>query len=92
MIVSDTLTTGQLVSMISYTGQILSSLMMLSMVFVMITISRASAERVIEVLDEESDLKNGENPIYDVKNGEIQFKHVNFSYLKDKNKLAIHYI
>ncbi|PAC36551.1 ABC transporter permease [Caldifermentibacillus hisashii] len=79
MIVSDTLTTGQLVSMISYTGQILSSLMMLSMVFVMITISRASAERVIEVLDEESDLKNGENPIYDVKNGEIQFKHVNFS-------------
>jgi len=89
MIVSDTLTTGQLVSMISYTGQILSSLMMLSMVFVMITISRASAERVIEVLDEESDLKNGENPIYDVKNGEIQFKHVNFSYLKDKNKLAL---
>lgn len=89
MIVSDTLTTGQLVSMISYTGQILSSLMMLSMVFVMITISRASAERVIEVLNEDSDLKNGENPIYDVKNGEIQFKHVNFSYLKDKNKLAL---
>jgi ATP-binding cassette, subfamily B, multidrug efflux pump len=89
MIVSDTLTTGQLVSLISYTGQILHSLMMVSMVFVMITISRASAERVVEVLDEESDLKNGENPIYEVHNGEIQFQHVNFSYLKDRNKLAL---
>lgn len=86
MIVSDTLTSGQLMSLITYTMQILMSLMMLSMVFVMITISRTSAERIVEILDEESDIHNCEKPVCQVKNGDISFKNVNFSYAKDKNK------
>lgn len=84
MIVSSTMTTGQLMSLFSYTSQILMSLMMLSMVFVMITISQASAERIVEVLDEESDLKNGANPVYEVKNGDVAFQNVSFSYAKNK--------
>jgi len=80
------LSTGELMSLISYATQILFSLMMLSMVFVMITISRASAERIVEILDEESDLKNSDNPIYDIKNGDIEFKNVSFSYGKDAAK------
>jgi ATP-binding cassette subfamily B protein len=86
MIVAQTMTTGQLMSLIAYTMQILMSLMMLSMVFVMITISRTSAERIVEILEEESDLHNGENPVDQVKNGAISFTGVNFSYAKDKNK------
>ncbi|MBA4603370.1 ABC transporter ATP-binding protein [Thermoactinomyces mirandus] len=89
MIVSDTMTTGQLVSLISYASQILISLMLVSMVFVMITISRASAERIVEVLDEETELKNGENPIQKVKNGEIQFQNVSFSYTNDPENLCL---
>lgn len=89
MIVSKTMTTGELVSLISYTMQILISLMMLSMVFVMITISRASAERISEILSEKADLHNCENPVYEVKNGDVCFKNVNFSYSKNKNKLCL---
>lgn len=89
MIVSDTMTTGQLISLIAYAMQILMSLMMLSMVFVIITISRASAERIVEILDEKSDLHNGEHPVKQVKNGAISFKNVNFSYSKDPNKLSL---
>lgn len=89
MIVSKTMTTGELVSLISYTMQILMSLMMLSMVFVMITISRNSAERIVEVLNEKSDLHNCDNPIFQVKDGDISFRNVNFSYSKDKNKLCL---
>jgi ATP-binding cassette subfamily B protein len=63
--------------------------MMLSMVFVMITISRASAERIYEILSEESDLRNGENPVYEVKNGDVTFTGVGFSYVKDKKKLCL---
>lgn len=74
------LTTGQLLSLITYTMQILMSLMMLSMVLTMMTISKASAERIVEVLDEESDLENGEDPVMEVKNGEIIFKDVCFTY------------
>ncbi len=73
-------TTGQLMSLISYAMQILMSLMMLSMVFVMITMSRASAERVVELLDERSDLSNCDSPIYELKDGSIEFKNVAFSY------------
>ncbi len=80
------LSTGGLMSLITYAMQILMSLMMLSMVFVMITISRASAERIVEVLEEESDLQNGENPIYEVKDGTINFDHVNFTYHKGTEK------
>lgn len=80
------LTTGELTTLFTYTGQILHNLMMLSMIFVMITISRTSAIRIVEVLNEKPDLKNPKNPIYEVKNGDIKFNHVSFSYVKDKNK------
>ncbi|MCX7714987.1 MAG: ABC transporter ATP-binding protein/permease [Clostridia bacterium] len=84
LIVSSEMTTGQLMSIITYASQILMSLMMLSMIFVMITISRASAERISELLEEKSNLKNGENPIYEVKNGDISFKNVSFGYTSNK--------
>lgn len=80
------MTTGELTSLITYVMQILISLMMLSMVFVMITISKASAERITEILDEESDIHNNEKPVMEVKSGEIVFDGVSFSYAKDKNK------
>lgn len=89
MIVSGTMTTGQLVSLISYAMQILMSLMMLSMVFVIITISRASAERIVELLEEKNDLVNCDHPVYKVENGDICFHNVNFSYAKNKNKLCL---
>ncbi len=89
MIVGGSMTTGELTSLITYVMQILMSLMLLSMVFVMITISRSSAERIVEILDENSDIHNNENPVMDVKNGEIIFDHVSFSYAKDKNKLCL---
>lgn len=73
MIVGASLTTGELVSLLSYAMQILMSLMMLSMVMVMIIISRASAERITEVLNEDSDIVNGANPVTEVKNGDILF-------------------
>lgn len=89
LIVSDTMTTGQLMSIIVYTMQILMSLMMLSMVFVMIIISRTSAERIAEILDEESDLQNCKNPIYEVKDGSVSFENVNFSYSKEIDKTCL---
>lgn len=86
LIVSHSMTEGELMSMVTYAMQILSSLMMLSMIFVMITISRASAERICEVLSEETDLKNRDNPIFDVSDGSIEFKDVFFSYGKNNDK------
>ncbi len=83
------MTTGDLTSMFSYTMQILMSLMMFSMVFVMITISYASMERAEEILDEKSDLYNPENPVYEVKDGSIEFDHVNFAYGKNADKLCL---
>ena len=80
------LTTGELMTMLTYSIQILSSLMMLSMVLVMITISKSSAERIVEVLDEESDITNPDTPIKEVKDGSIKFDKVSFSYVKDKQK------
>lgn len=77
------LTTGELMSMLTYCMNILMSLMMLSMVFVMITMSAASARRVSEVLNEKSDLTNPENPVMEVKNGAVQFEHVGFRYKRD---------
>lgn len=79
-IVSDTLTTGELTSMFTYTMQILMSLMMLSMVFVMITMARSSAERISELLDTETDIHNPEKPITKIENGDIYFDHVTFAY------------
>ncbi len=80
MIVSETMTTGDLMSLLAYCMNILSSLMMLSMIFVMITMSMASAERVCEVINQKSDLSNPENPVYEVKDGSIQFENAFFKY------------
>ncbi|KAF1296723.1 ABC transporter [Enterococcus sp. JM4C] len=88
-VVGSTLTTGELVSMFTYTMQILMSLNMLSMVFVMVLIARTSAERITEVLDETSDIKNPANPLFEVTDGSINFKDVTFSYANDENKLAL---
>lgn len=89
MIVSDSLTTGELMSLFTYTMNILMSLMMMSMVFVMVIMSKSSVERITEVLDEKSDLTNGENPIYEVKDGSITFNNVHFSYSKNKDNLTL---
>ena len=86
MIVQDTLTTGELMSLLTYCMNILMSLMMLSMIFVMITMSMASAERITEVLNEKADLVNPEEPVYQVENGEICFSHVSFSYKQEKGE------
>ncbi len=83
------LSEGELTSMFTYTTQILMNLMMLSMTFIMITMSRASAERITEVLDEKPDLHNPENPVYTVKDGSIEFKDVDFSYSGDMYKLCL---
>ncbi|MDO5154974.1 MAG: ABC transporter ATP-binding protein [Eubacteriales bacterium] len=82
MIVANDLSTGNLMSLLAYCMNILVSLMMLSMAFVMITMSISSAERIAEVLNEESDIQNPENPVMEVKDGSITFKHVNFGYHK----------
>ena len=80
MIVAGDLTTGELMSLLAYCMNILMSLMMLSMIFVMVTMSAASAERVSQVLQEESTLKNPEHPDHDIPDGSIPFEHVSFSY------------
>ncbi len=74
------MTTGQLTSMISYLMQMLMNLMMLSMIFMMIIISRASMERIYEVLKEESDIKNIDKPVLDIKDGSVEYENVSFSY------------
>ena len=80
LIVGGSMQTGELSSIITYAWQILSSLMMISFVFVMIIIAESSAERIIEVLDEESTIRNKENPVMKVKDGSITFDHVSFQY------------
>ena len=86
MIVSSTLTTGELMSLLAYCMNILMSLMMLSMVFVMISMSTASIRRISEVLNETSDLHNPENPVEEVTDGSIEFRNVNFSYKKESTE------
>ena len=83
------LSTGGLMSLFTYTTQVLMSLMMLSMVFVMITMSKASAERIAEILTETSDLHNGENPVMEVPDGSIEYEDVSFSYSRKANKLCL---
>lgn len=83
------LTTGSLTALITYSMQILMSLMMLSMVFVMITIARSSGERISEILKEETDIKNPDNPVMEVKNGEIVFENVDFVYASKADKKVI---
>lgn len=86
MIVSSTLTTGELMSLLAYCMNILMNLMMLSMVFVMISMSMASVRRISEVLNEVSDIQNPDHPVTEVKDGSITFSHVNFSYKKDNDE------
>lgn len=92
MIVVDSLTTGELMSLLAYCMNILMSLMMLSMVFVMISMSMASIRRISEVLDEKSDLHNPENPVYEVENGSIEFHDVDFAYKKDSKEPVLKHI
>lgn len=86
MIVVDSLTTGEMMSLLTYCMNILMSLMMLSIVFVMISMSMASVRRISEVLDETSDLHNPENPVYEVPDGSIEFRHVDFAYKKESKE------
>ena len=83
MIVSNELTTGELMTLLTYCLNILMNLMMLSMIFVMVSISMASGERIVEVLDEEADIVNPETPVTEVKDGSIEFDDVDFSYYKE---------
>lgn len=92
MIVSDSLTTGDLMSLLAYCMNILTSLMMLSMAFVMISMSTASAERIAEVLNETSDLQNPEQPLTEVPDGRIEFQDVSFRYKKDANDYVLKHI
>lgn len=80
MIVVGDLSTGQLMSLFTYTTNILMSLMMISMIFVMLSMSLASAKRICEVINEKSTITNGADPIMEVKDGSIEFDHVNFKY------------
>ena len=79
-VVGGSLTTGELMSMFTYTRQLLMSLMMLSMVFVMVSISTASAKRIVEVLEETSDIHNPAKPVYEIADGSIRFENVSFDY------------
>ncbi len=89
LIVFGEMTTGMLVSLLSYAFQILISLMMLAMVFMMLVISKASAQRVVEVLEEKTDLHSPDAPVTQVRDGSIRFENVGFSYAKDAKKLAL---
>ena len=92
LVVGSSLTTGELMSLFTYTMNILSSLMMLSMIFVMMTMSMASAQRIVEILEEKPDITNPENPVMEVKNGEIEFKDVCFGYAKGEDKEVLSHI
>ncbi len=83
------MSTGQLMSLITFTMQILMSLMMLSFVFVMATIARNSVERITEILNEKNDLTNCDEPIYDIKDGSVKFDNVSFGYSKYNTKLCL---
>ena len=86
---STELTTGTLFTLFSYTSQILMNLMALSMIFVMLIMSRAAAERICEVLNEESTLENGESPVFEVRDGSVEFSGVSFSYAGDIERACL---
>lgn len=88
-IVQGQMLTGNLVSIVSYTMQILMSLMILSMVFVMITMAKTGSERIYELLSETPDIKNPEKPVHEVKDGSVSFDNVSFSYSKDIKRLCL---
>lgn len=89
-IVSGSITTGNLTSMFSYVMSMLMALMILSMIFVMVSMSAASARRISEVLNEKADLANPEKPYEEVEDGRIDFNHVNFSYRKNSTEDTLH--
>jgi len=89
LIVSGSMTTGELMSLFTYISALLISLMIMSMVFVMVVMAKSSAERITEVLGEKSDLANSGNPVFTVKDGSIEFDHVDFSYSKNENNLNL---
>lgn len=89
LVIGATMETGRLMSMFTYIMQILSSLMMISMSIVMMSMAKTSGDRIIEVLDEKIDLTNKNDPVMEVKNGDVSFKNVSFSYSKDMHKLAL---
>ncbi len=89
LIVAGSMSTGELMSFFTYTTNILMSLMMLSMVLLMTIIAKSSADRIVEVLDEKSDLSNCDKPIYQVRDGSINFSDVNFSYSKKEDNLIL---
>ena len=89
MIVADSLTTGELMSLLAYCMNILMSLMMLSMVFIMITMSMAAMKRAAEVLSENSDIQNPKEPIYEVADGSVEFRNVNFAYKSDSEEAVL---
>ena len=85
-IIAGNMTTGTLMSLFTYTMQVLMSLMMISMIFVMLTMSKTSAERIMEVFDEESTIQNPKNPVFEVEDGSIDFENVAFRYSGDADK------
>lgn len=92
MVVGSSLTTGELMNLMTYCMNILMSLMMLSMVFVMITLSMASAERIAEVLNEKADLENPQNPDMEVEDGSISFEDVSFSYQQNGTESVLSHV
>lgn len=89
LVIGGSMLTGELMSFITYVTQILMALMMLSMIFVNVLISRASVSRVVEVLDEEIDILDGKHPEYQLEDGSIDFRNVNFSYKKDLEECVL---
>lgn len=83
------LSTGELMSLFTYTMQMLMSLMMISMIFVMLTMSRASANRIVEILDEKTDITDGEKGLTEVKDGSVEFRNVSFKYFESAEKNAL---
>ena len=92
LVVSNELDTGELLTLFTYCLNILGNLMMLSFIFVMLTLSAASGKRIAEVLDEKTELKNPENPEFEVKDGSVEFKNVSFSYSKGTGKNVLNNI
>ena len=89
MIVGGSLTEGELMSLLAYCMNILMSLMMLSMIFVMLSMSLASAKRIAEVLTETTDICNPQDPVYEVKDGSVEFRNVHFTYLEGSDELVL---
>lgn len=92
LVVGGSMTTGALTSMFNYTFQILMSLMMLSMVMVMVIMARSSAERIEEILEEESSLKSKPDGVREVPDGSVDFENVSFSYVNDPNNTSLNHI